>query len=140
MNNNIVSQYHYIKYSYYFSGAGGFTDCNIKNWKVMLENNTMNKPVGTVRYGDNESAHYMNDNSLVEEDMGIILSQESLDELFTIVSNWPIGLNTSRPAGPGCSVQEKLILGGQNYLILGFDNERKKKLEIWCKNNGLSLS
>lgn len=30
----------------------------------------MNKPVGTVRYGDDESARYMNDDSLVEEDMG----------------------------------------------------------------------
>lgn len=139
MNNIIISQYQYIKYSYYFSGAGGFTDCNIKNWKVMLENNDINKPIGTVRYGDDESARYMNDDSLVEEDMGIILSQESLDKLFTIVSNWPIKLNTSKPAGPGCSIQEKLILGSKNNLVLGFDNERKKKLNNWCENNGLSL-
>ena len=75
----------------------------------------------------------MNDDSLVEEDMGIILSQESLDELFTIVSNWPIKLNTSKPTGPGCSIQEKLILGSKNNLVLGFDNERKKNLIIGVK-------
>ena len=45
MNNIIISQYQYIKYSYYFYGAGSFTDCNIKNWKVMLENNDINKPM-----------------------------------------------------------------------------------------------
>ncbi len=139
MNNIIISQYQYIKYSYFFSGAGGFTDCNIKSWKVMLENNEMNKPVGTVRYGDDDSAHYMNDDNLAEDDMGIILSQESVNELVTIVSNWLMGLNISKTTGPGCSISEKLILGGQNELIFGIDNERKITLEKWCKNNGLSL-
>lgn len=133
------SQYQYIEYSYFFSGAGGDTDCDVKNWKVMLENNDMNKPVGTVRSGDDESARYLNDDSLAEEDMGIMLSQESLDELVTIVSNWPNDLNTSRPAGPGCSIQEKLVLGSENNLVLGFDNERKEILKSWCENNGLSL-
>lgn len=139
MDKNTIKSYQYIKYSYYFSGAGGISDCNIKNWKVMLKNNTLNKSLGTVRHGDDESANYLNDDSLVEEDMGIILSKESLEELITIVSNWPYGLRTYRPSGPGCFVQEKLILGNKNNLVLGFDNERKKILNNWCRNNGLSL-
>ena len=60
-------------------------------------------------------------------------------ELINIISSWPIGLKTSKTAGPGCSEQEKLILGGKNNFILGFDKERKKILEKWCEKNGLSL-
>lgn len=139
MIKNNIKSYQYIEYSYFFSGAGGFTDCIIKKWKIMLENNNLNKPLGTVRFGDEDDAIYMNDNNLSEVDAGIILSLNSINNLFMILSEWPKGLKTSRSSAPGCSIQEKIILFGDTNLELGFDKQRRNIFNDWCKNNNLSM-
>ena len=139
-DSNISDSWEYIKYSYFFSGAGGIDDYICNKWKIMLANNSFNKKIGQVRFGDDEDAHYLRDNELSEEDSQIIVSEEEVEQLINLILSWPKNLNISQPAGPGCNITEKMIIGGKNGFELGFDADSKQKLITWCQKNSLTLS
>ena len=130
----------YIKYSYFFMGAGGIEDSDSTNWKVMLDGNQMQKAHGTVRYGDDETARYKNDDSLAEEDMGKVLSEDAVSELLVLVKAIPTGLSTNVPVGPGCQATEKIFYGNdQEGMELGLDATRRSALQSWCEKNSLFM-
>ena len=130
----------YIKYTYFFMGAGGIGDSNSTNWKVMLAGNKIGKPHGTVRYGDDEAALYENDDSLAEKDMGKVLPEDAVSELHMLVKGIPTGLSTNVPAGPGCQATESIFYGNdEGGTTLGFDATRRSALRSWCEKNSLSM-
>lgn len=125
----------YVGYSYYFAGAGGASDSNTHSWKVMLKGNKMGKDVGTIRMGDDEAARYTGDKSLAEEDTGS-LSKDAVADLLKIIADWPKGISTSVPCGPGCSATEMMIIGDTK---LGFDESKRAQMKSWCEKCSLSL-
>ena len=106
----------------------------------MLANNSLNKKIGQVRFGDDEDADYLRDSDLSEEDSQIIISKEETEQLIDLILSWPKNLNTFQPAEPGCNITEKMIIGGKNGFELGFDADSKQKLTTWCQKNSLTLS
>ena len=119
----------YIKYTYFFMGAGGIGDSNSTNWKVMLAGNKIGKPHGTVRYGDDEAALYENDDSLAEKDMGKVLPEDAVSELHILVKGIPTGLSTNVPAGPGCVLQYTVVVFSNITRHLELNNWQ---LKIFC--------
>ena len=123
----------YIKYTYFFMGAGGIGDSNSTNWKVMLAGNKIGKPHGTVRYGDDEAALYENDDSLAEKDMGKVLPEDAVlkkefqleapSQLGQVVKRifWATMKGERHKSQFTKLVREKLAIHGMSYFHTSLD-------------------